>query len=162
MNLADVLSRLTSMLALFGYLLIIVFIPFYFFTDMNMPWLALLLLWLAPHISALLQMALSRNREYGADIYAAELTGNPLALASALRKIELYQGRWLEQLLFPGRRIPQPSILRTHPKLEERIKRLHALAEDQYTHLQLGAPVYLNWPQHRVGRPRRRIHGLWY
>lgn len=162
MNLADILSRLTSMLALFGYLLIIVFLPFLLFSDRSIPWLALLLLWLAPHISALLQMALSRNREYGADIYAAELTGNPLALASALRKIELYQGSWFEQLLFPGRRIPQPSILRTHPKLEERITRLRALAQDQYKHLQPGTPVYLSWPQHRVGKPRRRIHGLWY
>lgn len=162
MTLADILSRLTSMLALFGYMLVIVFLPFYFFSDMDMPWLALILLWLAPHISALLQMALSRNREYGADIYAAELTGNPLALASALRKIELYQGRWLERLFFPSQRMPQPSILRTHPKLEERIQRLHALAEDQYQHMQLGTPVYLNWPQRQTGRPRRRIHGLWY
>ena len=162
MNLADILSRLTSMLALIGYLLIVVFLPFYFLTDINIPWLALLLLWLAPHISALLQMALSRNREYGADIFAAELTGNPLALASALRKIELYQGRWLEQLLLPSRRMPQPSILRTHPKMEERIKRLHDLAEDQYKHIQMGAPVFLNWPEISVRKPRRRIHGLWY
>jgi len=162
MNLADILSRLTSMLALVGYLLIIVFLPFYFFTDVNMPWLALILLWLAPHISALLQMALSRNREYGADIFAAELTGNPLALASALRKIELYQGRWLERLIFPGRRMPHPSILRTHPKLDERIRRLHALAEDQYKHMQPGPAYYLNWPQQSTVKPRRRIHGLWY
>jgi heat shock protein HtpX len=162
MNLADILSRLTAILAFFGYLLIIVFLPFYFLSDLNIPWLALILLWIAPHISALLQMALSRNREYGADIYAAELTGNPLALASALRKIEMYQGRWLEQLLFPGRRMPQPSVLRTHPKLEERVRRLHALAEDQYKHLQLGTPIYLSWPQRRVGKPRRRFHGLWY
>jgi heat shock protein HtpX len=162
MNLADILSRLTAMLALFGYLLIIVFLPFYFFSDVDMPWTALVLLWLAPHLSALLQMALSRNREYGADIFAAELTGNPLALAAALRKIELYQGRWLEQLIFPGRRMPQPSILRTHPKLNERIKRLQALAEEQYQHLQPGPSFYLNWPQLNTGRPKRRIHGLWY
>jgi heat shock protein HtpX len=162
MNLADVLSRLTSMLALFGYLLIIVFLPFYFFSDLEMPWTALILLWVAPHLSALLQMALSRNREYGADIFAAELTGNPLALASALRKIELYQGRWLERLIFPGRRIPQSSILRTHPKLEERVKRLHALAEDQYKDMQPGPSFYLNWPQQTTRKPRRRVHGLWY
>ncbi len=147
MNLADILSRLTSMLALLGYLLIIVFLPFYLFTDMQMPWTALILLWLAPHLSALLQMALSRNREYGADIFAAQLTGNPLALASALRKIELFQGHWLEQMFFPGRRMPQPSLLRTHPRLEERVRRLYALAEDQYKHLKPRESVYLQWPR---------------
>jgi heat shock protein HtpX len=162
MNLADILSRLTAMLALFGYLLIIVFLPFYFFSDLEMPWTALIVLWLAPHLSALLQMALSRNREYGADLFAAELTGNPLALAAALRKIELYQGRWLERLIFPGRRMPQPSILRTHPKLDERIRRLQVLAEEQYRHRQSGPSFYLNWPQNNTGKPKRRIPGLWY
>ena len=161
MTLADILSRLTAALALFGYLIIIVLLPFYFFSDMEMPWLALIVLWLAPHISALLQMALSRNREYGADLYAAELTGDPLALASALRKIELYQGDWLERLFFPGQRLPYPSILRTHPKLEERVARLRALAEDQYQQLKPGAPVYISWPRQSTGKPKRRIHGLW-
>lgn len=162
MNLADILSRLTSMLALFGYFLIIIFLPFYFFSDMEIPWLALVILWLAPHISALLQMALSRNREFGADIYAAELTGNPLALASALRKIELYQGRWLERVLFPGQRTPNPSLLRTHPKLEERVKRLVALDRDRYKPMRPAPEVYLNWPEQVIKKPRRRIHGLWY
>lgn len=162
MNLADILSRVTALLAFTGYFLILIFLPFYFFTDMAIPWLAFILLWLAPHISALLQMALSRNREYGADIYAAELTGNPLALASALRKIELYQGHWIERILFPGRGVPYPSILRTHPKLEERIRRLQALAQDQYQQSELGPEIYVQWPQQVVTRPRRRFHGLWY
>lgn len=129
---------------------------------MTIPWLAFILLWLAPHISALLQMALSRNREYGADIYAAELIGNPLALASALRKIEMVQGYWIERILFPGRRVPHPSILRTHPKLDERIRRLQILAQDQYRNAKLGPEVYLQWPHKVVTRPRRRFHGLWY
>jgi len=164
MNLADILSRLTAALALFGYLLTVVLLPVYFFSGVSIPWLALVLLWLAPHISALLQMALSRNREYGADIYAAELTENPLKLASALRKIEIYQGRWLEQVLFPGRRIPNPSLLRTHPKLEERIKRLLALAEERQSTTETATPDYLQWPYQNqsLSRPRRRFHGLWY
>jgi len=163
MNMADILSRLTSLLALFGYILVIVFLPFYLVSaDFQVPWLGLILLWLGPHLSALLQMALSRNREYGADLFAAELTGNPLALASALRKIELYQGRWLEQLLFPGRRIPEPSLLRTHPKLEERVDRLVALAEEHYQYLQPTPAAYLQWPEYQIRKPRRHVFGLWY
>ena len=162
MSMADILSRLTSLLALFGYFLIIVFLPVYFFSQVSIPWLALVLLWLAPHISALLQMALSRNREYGADIYAAELTGRPLQLASALRKIEIYQGSWLEQALFPGRRIPNPSLLRSHPKLQERIRRLIVLAADQTKSTETESGEYLHWPQLVIGKPRRRLHGLWF
>lgn len=162
MNLADILSRLTAALALFGYILTVILLPVYFFSDVSIPWLALVLLWLAPHISALLQLALSRNREYGADIFAAELTGSPLKLASALRKIETYQGRWLEQILFPGRKIPNPSLLRTHPRLEERIKRLLALAQSRHQPSDSDRVEYLVWPQSPTNKPRRRIHGLWY
>ena len=162
MNLADIISRLTSGLALFGYILTVILLPFYFFSEVSIPWLALVLLWLAPNISALLQMALSRNREYGADIFAAELTENPLQLASALRKIEIYQGRWLEQVLFPGRRIPNPSLLRTHPKLEERIQRLLVLAQEQHKPTDEEKQQYLIWPPQTTRKPRRRIHGLWY
>ena len=91
--------------------------------------MALLMLYLAPSIGSLLQLGLSRTREYDADLEGAYLAGNPRGLVSALRKLERYQGRFWEDLAFPvpGRRIPQPSLLRSHPTTEERVERLLAL-----------------------------------
>jgi len=129
MSFADILSRLTRFLALTGYLLILIYLPQLLFTNTPVPWLLLLILIVAPNLSALLQLALSRSREYSADLEAAHLTGDPLGLASALKKIEYYQGSWFERILFPGRKSADPSLLRTHPVTEERIKRLIHLAE---------------------------------
>lgn len=54
------------------------------------PIFALLLLFLAPFVAMLVQMAISRTREFGADRAAVEATGNPDAMANALRRIESY------------------------------------------------------------------------
>ncbi len=124
MTLADVLSRLTNLLAITGVIMIIIYLPLFLLTDEDIPWLLLMVLLLSPNLSALLQLALSRSREYSADIEAVNLTGDPNGLASALEKIEYYQGGWIERILFPGRKLPDPSILRTHPETEERIRRI--------------------------------------
>lgn len=55
-------------------------------------WGLILLLIIAPLVSALAQLALSRTREYAADLSAARLTGDPRGLAAALAKIEQAQG----------------------------------------------------------------------
>jgi heat shock protein HtpX len=70
---------------------------------------------------------LSRTREYDADLNAARLTGDPGGLAQALARIERVQGGWFERIFLPGRHLPAPSLLRTHPPTEERIARLMAL-----------------------------------
>lgn len=128
MALADVLSRLTNLLAITGIFLILVYLPLFVLSGETIPWLLLIVLLLSPNLSALLQLALSRSREYNADIEAVDLTDDPHGLASALEKIEYYQGGWVERILFPNRKIPDPSLLRTHPKTEERIKRIFAIA----------------------------------
>ena len=92
-----------------------------------MPWLAVLVLLAAPTVGGLLQMALSRTREFDADLEAAILTGDPDGLASALTKLEQAQSRLWEGLVLPGGRIPDPSILRTHPVTADRVARLMAL-----------------------------------
>ena len=105
----------------------------------------LLLAILAPIAATMLQMGISRSREYMADEYAAQLTGDPDSLASALHKLQSYG----EQLLARGAPAPQPAtaslsivnplsgsgvfrLFATHPPLEERIARLHAMRAGRF------------------------------
>lgn len=165
MGLADIISRLTSILATVGYFLILVYLPIYLFTDAGIPWTLLILLLLAPHFSALLQLALSRSREFGADLVAAEMTGDALGLASALTKIDYYESGLLKRFLQPNRQVTNPSLLRTHPETSERVARLKKYAEQQqatalsdYNYLPFKPPA----TRLPLRSPRRRYHGLWY
>jgi heat shock protein HtpX len=104
------------------------------------PLLAILVLILAPIAAMLIQFAISRTREFGADRRGADISGDPRALADALTKIEAY-----------ARGIPNPTaeahpataqmmivnplsgggikgLFSTHPATAERIARLHAMA----------------------------------
>jgi len=93
---------------------------------------------LAPLAALLIQLAISRTREYEADRQGAVLSGKPLYLASALEKIEM----WTRRRPFPG---GSPStahlfivnpfrgdwvvrLFSTHPPTQERIRRLKAMA----------------------------------
>lgn len=102
----------------------------------------LLMLIVAPIAATLIQLAISRSREFGADRAGAEIVGDPEALASALEKLEAY-----------SRRIPLPvnpaashmfivrpftgatlqKLFSTHPPTEERIARLRAMAQGGVT-----------------------------
>ncbi|MCX4187460.1 zinc metalloprotease HtpX [Methylophaga sp. OBS4] len=127
MGLADLFSRTTRLLSLVGQALLLLNLPLIVFAEQTINWFAIALLIFAPTISAMAQLALSRTREFDADLNAVRLTGDPDGLASALAKIEQIQGGWLERIFMPGRRIPDPSLLRTHPENDERIARLMAL-----------------------------------
>lgn len=125
MALGDVLSRLTGTMSTIGLL---IGVPAAFLTNGGVvPWVAIVALIAAPTIGGLLQLALSRTREYDADLDAAGLTGDPEGLASALQTLEQKQGSMWEQLVLPGSRSPQPSIMRSHPKTPDRVERLRSL-----------------------------------
>ena len=124
MGLADAVRRLTRMLSWMGQLLLLLNLPMLILGGDTFPWLLALLLTGAPILSVLLQLALSRTREYDADLGAATLTGNPRGLANALAKMERLGGSWLERLLLSGRRRPEPSVFLTHPHSADRIRRL--------------------------------------
>lgn len=168
MGIADLFTRLTNLLSLFGQLLLLLNLPLLLFYDYTINWFAILLLIFAPSLSALMQLALSRTREYDADLNAARLTGDPTGLARTLAKIEQYQGRFFERVFLPGRRIPDPSLLRTHPPTEERIRRLMELqiptrrssifydpATDRFVDRISSGPVIRQ-------SPRWHINGLWH
>jgi heat shock protein HtpX len=95
---------------------------------------ALLMIFLAPFAAMLIQLAVSRSREYGADDTGAHWTGNPYALASALQKIENYSKR-MPLVASPSTAhlfIIQPflggmsfgNLFSTHPPTAKRIERL--------------------------------------
>ena len=98
---------------------------------------AILAMILLPIAALLIQLAISRSREFGADDTGAELSRDPLALASALRKMHQYSKQvplrvnpsvsslFIVQPLVPG---VMTSLFSTHPPVEERIARLEERA----------------------------------
>jgi len=128
MGLANVINYITSLMALSGYIMILFYLPLLIIQQQSIPWILLLILILAPGLSALMQLALSRTREFNADSQAIKLTGDPQGLISALIKMQRYES-WLKHLLLPGLRIPESSLLRSHPVTEERIRRLQEIAQ---------------------------------
>ena len=99
----------------------------------------LVLLILSPLLAMLIQMAISRSREFAADKGGAEITGNPMGLASALQKIS--RGNQMKPVNHSDPATAHMFIINplavggvsklfsTHPSTEERIKRLEAMAK---------------------------------
>ena len=105
------------------------------------PITALAMIILAPLAAMLVQMAISRNREFGADATGAAISNEPLSLASALRKLQ----RGVERApmdanpatahLFIVNPLTGGGLMKlfsTHPPLEDRIERLEQMASGRY------------------------------
>jgi heat shock protein HtpX len=103
------------------------------------PIAALILVILAPIAALLIQMAISRSREFGADASGARITHDPRALASALRKIEAYSRGTPPATTNPSTAhlfISNPlrggagvaNLFSTHPSTAERVERLERMA----------------------------------
>ena len=102
---------------------------------------SLFMIILAPMAAMLIQMGISRSREFLADETGARMAGNPLALASALRKIEHYaMHRTMPQATpatshmfivnpFAGSGTWMLSLFSTHPPTDARVRKLQALAD---------------------------------
>lgn len=124
MGLADYISRLTNLLALIGQTMVLFSLPAVLLIGtLEVNWFGLLLLSASPHLALLAQLGLSRVREFDADHLAAQLTGDPVGLASALAKIERVNRSWRAWLI-PGWGNPEPSWLRSHPAIHDRIVKL--------------------------------------
>jgi heat shock protein HtpX len=92
---------------------------------------------LLPIAAVLIQLAISRTREYGADNTGAKLTGNPIGLANALRKLQTYSTRTPMKAnpatahMFIVNPLSGKSLMKlfsTHPPLEDRVERLEKMA----------------------------------
>ena len=138
MTVAATVAGAISMLAQFGF----------FFGHSNNdrnplgPLGVLLAVLFAPLAAMLIQMTISRTREYSADRLGAEISGDPLGLAGALRKISSYAGR-LELpsaernpasasmfIVNPLSGARMDNLFSTHPNVENRIRALEAMAGD--------------------------------
>jgi len=103
------------------------------------PIIGILLMFLAPLAAALIQMAISRAREFEADKAGAEISRDPNALASALEKIHHYAHQITNQtaeahpetgqmmIINPLSGVSFDSLFSTHPKTAERVARLRAM-----------------------------------
>jgi heat shock protein HtpX len=167
MGLADVAARVVQSFSYLAFALAVFNAATYVRGGEMVSWVAIALMYLTPAVINVIQLALSRAREFEADRLAAAITGDPLALASALRRVERYTGHFWEDLTppVPARRVPQPSLLRTHPPADQRVARLVALGgtaspdplvivERPMISLVGMGPASL--------RPRYRWSGLWY
>ena len=111
-------------------------------------------MFLAPMAAGIVQMAISRTREYEADRDGAEICGNPLWLASALEKIEHYARHIFNEpaersqstahlfIINPLNGRTMDNLFSTHPNTQNRITALHQLADE--------------WSQEASARPVER------
>jgi heat shock protein HtpX len=164
MAVADVISRVTTIFSHVGIMLLFLNFPLLALGKVAISWIAVFLLIFAPTLSSLLQLALSRTREFNADLGAATISGDPKGLAQALQKLEYYKCNMFERILMPGHSIPDPSILRSHPKTEERVRRLLSLTEEKTKVKAVDSDLFeLPSDLSQIkSNPRWRISGLWY
>jgi heat shock protein HtpX len=105
--------------------------------DDNNPYLGILIMITAPIAAILIQMAVSRSREYAADQTGASVVHNPMGLASALQKLHLSSKKIRLNvnpatahmfIVNPLSSKGMAGLFSTHPPVEERIARLRAMA----------------------------------
>lgn len=155
MSMAAAMTELTAWGAALVQALLLLMLPVLLERIGIAAWLILFTAAVTPTLSTLLQLALSRNREYTADLEAVALLGEARSLASALVALERYGGRWLESF-FGGAPRGLLRWLQTHPPTWERIRRLQQLggrSPDQGE-----PPVPIAIPRNRPslsGRPAR-------
>lgn len=170
MGMADLAARLTRMMSLAGAGLLLLSLPMWLQGGSLVSFVLILLLMFAPQITTLLQLALSRAREFDADLDAAGLTGDPAGLSLALAKLERQQRSHWEQILMPGRKLPEASLLRSHPPTKDRIARLTSLYDREPERTTALAALGLARPMPPLMAPmspittppRSHLIGFWY
>jgi heat shock protein HtpX len=119
-SLSLLLGRMTGIFSLAAQALLILSLPLILMKDSELNTLLILAMAAAPLACLILIKALSRAREFEADLGAEELLNHPEALASALLKIHAWQQQ-------AGQKQNISPLLKSHPSVRERIRRLKAL-----------------------------------
>lgn len=169
MTLADSTSRLVGAMSQFGLIAAVFIYPLFMGSTGGFNWWSILVLLVAPTATTLLQLGLSRTREFDADLGAVELTADPRGLISALYKIEQTSRNWFEKVLAGRKAQSAPSVLRTHPPTDQRVARLMSMTGRQtdrrpreltgFDALALAARPHRTQP---VATPRWHVGGHWY
>jgi len=130
MRLADMFRILTDFLSLISQVFLLVLALLALLSGQGIRpavIIILLVLSVAPMASLVLQNALSRIREYDADLSAARLTGDPMALASALARIDTLSFPLWKKIWSPARAGQKDYLFRSHPGTLKRIKKLASI-----------------------------------
>lgn len=132
----------------------------------RVPWLSILLMILAPALMNLLQLTLSRSREYETDRAAALLTGDPLGIASAISRLDGTPGAPIDDLTppVPARKVGLPSMLRLSTEVDRRVARINAFQAPPMPPLDIseGPRISLIGVGPIELRPRYRWPGVWF
>ena len=129
---STVAATIAGAISALGYLLY--FVPMGGGNRRGNPLAAIAMIILAPIAALLIQMAISRKREYNADSFGADLSGNPMYLATALNKLHNLNRKIPMHVPIDGQKsmfIVQPfsgkggtDLFNTHPSLKNRLKAL--------------------------------------
>ena len=148
MSLAAAVQRMTSIVSTMLQIMLLLALPLIITGQAEVAFLPVLFIIFAPTLSLALQLALSRTREFEADLVGVQLTGEPLGLIQALNTLESYHQRLLSRF-FPAMWRVESSWLQTHPATKERIKRLAALSHLPWNRRPDRAD---RWPGHSFAR----------
>lgn len=161
MGLADMMARMTGLACFVGMVLLMLNLPLVLMGVAPVSWVAIVVMILSPTVISLMQLGLSRSREFDADLTAARLTGDPAGLASALQKIDGRPGGLWASIFLPVQRTPDPSLLRSHPPTQERVRRLADLVPRRTAPEIVIAEPDFSGPV-IAGRPRWHRTGVWF
>ncbi|MBN2533295.1 MAG: M48 family metalloprotease [Spirochaetales bacterium] len=123
--------QIISWLSYLGLLFLLFQFPLIIAGNFHIAFLPVLIILAAPFISRLLLSALSRTREYDADIGAVNLTGDTGSYISALKKLSLQPFRLFGFIIFRHTKRDNSSLFQTHPAVRQRIHRLEELARHE-------------------------------
>lgn len=162
MQITDVASILATSVAYLGQIIMIILLPFLLDSLISF-WMLFIIFLAIPPVIKLMQLSLSRVREYGADLDSALLTGNPKYLINALYKLNKIEVGVMHKLFNPFYKDTEPSLLRTHPPTESRIKKLEELQESSSNKMEsfdFDVEFFEKTPIVII-KPKRK-HGNWY